>query len=80
MNENITNKHSDCEPHDATNCDINDHSKLDPGSDDCGHRVESGPGVGEQKAIDRRPLCAPDPNAPSSANGDQDADNGPGCK
>ena len=37
--------HRDCEPHDAAHCDINDHHNLEPGKDDCGHYVNSGPGT-----------------------------------
>lgn len=37
--------HRDCEPHDAAHCDINTHGNLEPSVDDCGHRVESGPGT-----------------------------------
>lgn len=72
--------HRDCEVHDAEHCDINEHSNLEPGADDCGHYVNSGPGVGPQKAVNMKPFCAPDPTAPSSANGDQDATKGPGVK
>ena len=37
--------HRDCDPHDAGHCDINTQGNLEPGLDDCGHRVE-GPGPG----------------------------------
>lgn len=37
--------HRDCEQHTTENCDINTHSNLDPVADDCGHRVEAGPGT-----------------------------------
>lgn len=80
MNENNKGLHRDCNLHEATDCDINDHGNLEPGADDCRHRVESGPGVGEQKPVNRKPFCAPDPTAPSSANGDQDSEHGPGAK
>lgn len=72
--------HRDCDPHEAADCDINDHSRLEPGADDCGHRVESGPGEPPQATVNRKPFCAPDPNAPSSINGDQDSEHGPGVK
>jgi len=72
------NLHRDCEDHDEADCDINEHDNLEPGADDCGHRAETGPGIGPQKAVDRRPFCGPDPTAPSSANGEQHPSNGPG--
>jgi len=78
MNENNKGLHRDCEPHDAAHCDINEHDNLEPGADDCGHRAEPGPGAGPQKAADQRPFCAPDPTAPSSINGDQHPNQGPG--
>ncbi len=37
--------HRNCDDHTAENCDINTHAKLDPRADDCGHYVNSGPGV-----------------------------------
>lgn len=37
--------HRNCKPHTAEACDINSHSNLDPSKDDCGHYVNSGPGV-----------------------------------
>ena len=50
--------HRDCAPHDAAHCDINDHHNnakngFDAEADDCGHTVQSGPGVGIPKR--RRP-------------------------
>jgi len=80
MDENNKKLHRDCDPHDATDCDINEHDGLEPGMDDCGHRAETGPGVGPQKAVDRRPFCGPDPTAPSSINGDQHPNQGPGAR
>ena len=44
MAENMK-MHRDCDVHEAVNCDINDHKNLEPGLDDCGHRIEAGPGV-----------------------------------
>jgi len=74
------NLRRDCEDHDEADCDINEHDNLEPGADDCGHRAETGPGIGPQKAVDRRPFCGPDPTAPGSINGDQDPGNGPGVR
>lgn len=44
--ENKEKFHRDCEPHNAKDCDINEHHNLVPGLDDCGHTVE-GDGPGE---------------------------------
>lgn len=67
------------EDHAAEDCRIKEKEHSHPDMD-CGHSVEAGPGVGEQEAVDRRPFCAPDPNAPSSHNGDQDPEHGPGVQ
>jgi hypothetical protein len=75
--------HRDCAPHDAAHCDINDHHNLSPADDDCGHYVNSGPGVG-------KPAGGGHPangvinagTTPDSArhNHDQDPEHGPGVK
>jgi len=67
------------EDHAAEDCRINEKEHSHPDMD-CGHAVEAGPGVGEQKAVDQRPFCGPDPTAPGSINGDQDPSRGPGVK
>ena len=45
------------EDHAAEDCRINEKEHSHPDMD-CGHAVEAGPGVGEQKAVDQRPFCA----------------------
>lgn len=45
MKKNEERLHRDCEPHDVAHCDINTHNNLEPGVDDCGHRVDGGPGT-----------------------------------
>lgn len=39
-----TGKHTPQEPHTKENCKINEHEHAHPETD-CGHRVESGPGL-----------------------------------
>lgn len=48
--------HRDCPPHDAEHCDVNEHHNLEPGADDCGHYVNSGPGVGMPKVEGGDPI------------------------
>ena len=67
------------EAHSQEDCRINDAAHSHPDYD-CGHYVNSGPGVGPQKAVNMKPFCGPDPTAPSSINGDQDPTHGPGVK
>lgn len=83
--KNETEKlHRDCAPHDAENCDINSHDNLEPGADDCGHRVESGPGVQgvgdlniyETDTSGRKAIMAGGPKH----NLDQDVEHGPGVE
>lgn len=76
--------HRDCEEHTAENCDINTHSNLKQGADDCGHRVEAGPGtlnipdlnIYEVDENGRKVIVAGQPKH----NLDQDVDNGPRTK
>ena len=80
--------HRDCAPHDAAHCDINDHHNnakngFDAEADDCGHTVQSGPGVGLPKG-DGHPVngTVKAGFTPSSAKGNKDKDqkHGPGLK
>ena len=73
--------HRNCDPHDADHCDINDHSKLEPVVDDCGHYVKSGPGY--QQDIDSQ--YGPEVGLPAPGNpggpkhdDDQNPEHGPG--
>lgn len=76
--------HRDCEQHTAENCDINTHSNLEPGADDCGHRAEAGPGtlntpdlnIYEVDENGRTVIVAGQPRH----NLDQDVEHGPGIK
>lgn len=65
-------------PHTAADCEINEAPHNHPDMD-CGHYVHSGPGV-NPGTPNPAPFCAPDPTAPSSANGDQDPAHGPGVE
>lgn len=85
MKKNENEKlHRDCKPHTVENCDINNHNNLEPGADDCGHRVESGPGTlnvpdlntYETDVNGRRVIVAGQPDH----NLDQDPEHGPGVK
>lgn len=87
MDKNVTNTeeklHRDCEPHDAAHCDINDHHNLEPVTDDCGHYVNSGPGVGVPAGGGHPVNGTIDAGTtPDSArhNHDQDPKHGPGVK
>ena len=75
--------HRDCAPHDAAHCDINDHHNLSPADDDCGHYVNSGPGVGKPAGGGHPANGVIDAGTtPDSArhNHDQDPEHGPGVK
>lgn len=61
--------HRDCPKHTAENCDINEHHNLEPVLDDCGHRVESGPGKDKPKVEGGAPIWQ-----------HQDPNKGPGVK
>lgn len=65
-------------PHNAAGCKINDAPHNHPDTD-CGHYVDAGPAI-NAGTPDPAPFVAPDPTAPSSANGDQDPGHGPGVQ
>ncbi len=79
-----TTLHRDCDPHDAENCDINEHANLEPDADDCGHYVNSGPGAANipdlneytEKAGEKVVIAGATPRH----NLDQDVEHGPGVE
>ena len=75
--------HRNCDPHDASHCDINNHHNLEPGADDCGHYVNAGPGVGIPvgggHAINGVISAGATPGS-AKGNHDQDPKHGPGVK
>ncbi|MCC8128293.1 MAG: hypothetical protein LIO92_13035 [Clostridiales bacterium] len=76
--------HRDCEPHDAENCDINEHSNLEPGADDCGHYVAEGPGTKAAADLNEYTKKYGDKvviaGATPKHNLDQDVEHGPGVQ
>lgn len=78
MSEIKEKYHRNCEPHDAEHCDINKHNNLEPGLDDCGHTVNSGPGMGVPAYEGNGETITVGAPKPSSANDDQDPTHGPG--
>ena len=76
MNDTNERYHRNCDPHDAANCDINDHDNLDPALDDCGHTVDGpGPGKNLPKADGHGGVIHS--NIPHH-NADQEPEKGPG--